>query len=479
MSKLWAGRFQKDTDKLVESFTASINLDYQLIYYDLLGSIAHTKMLKQQKIISQKEADDIIKGLHEIWQEAEQQKLDCRISDEDIHMCVERRLTEIVGESGKKLHSGRSRNDQIALDMQLFIRDESYFLCREILNFMESVTHLARDHVETYMPGYTHMQRAQPTTLGHHLMNYAWKMKRNLERVMDLSDRTELMPLGSGAFAGTSINISREIVADELEFDGFYENSMDGVSGRDVAWEFMFCLTSIMLDLSRLCEDLIIWSTKEFDFITIDDAYATGSSIMPQKKNPDVPELIRGKTGKTLGNLTALATVLKALPMSYNKDMQEDKEGLFDSLHTAKTSLVLARKMLETMEVNKNKMEKALYEDFSNAADLAEAMVVQGIPFRDAHLLVGRIVEDCEKKGKLLSDVSEAELNEIIYLEETCSVNFNKLINALDPINCVKNKTSRGGPAPSAVQEQVAMMDRTITVMHQETDQMTCLLKKD
>ncbi|ACB84507.1 argininosuccinate lyase [Natranaerobius thermophilus] len=470
MSKLWGGRFSKQTDQLVDEFNASIEFDNRLIFYDLLGSQAHVKMLFQQGIIDTTDYKQITEGLDIIWKEAEQDKLEFNLSDEDIHMSIEKRLIELKGEVGKKLHTARSRNDQVAVDMNMFLCDKAIKLVNELLQNMSVIKELSEQHTKTYMPGYTHLQRAQPTTLGHHMLNYFWKFQRDASRLIDFRNRADLSPLGSGAFAGTGFNISRRSTRKDLGFTQQFENSMDAVSSRDLSLEFIFCLSSIMINLSRLAEELILWSTKEFDFIELDDAFATGSSIMPQKKNPDVPELIRGKTGRVVGHLTALATTYKGLPMAYNKDFQEDKEGLFDSLDTVESSLKLTSKILSTMTIKTKNMEKALYQDFSNATDIADYLATQGIPFRDAHAVVGQLVKHCQEHNKLFYQLTEQELD-ISFKQIADSLEENsqqiltqmdttKILNIMDPIKCVHNRNSRGAPAPEALQFQLGQAQK-------------------
>ncbi len=452
MKKLWGGRFSKKTHEKVEKFNASIMFDRKLAMYDVLGSLAHVQMLVTQEIISAQDGEAITEGLKEIEEELNSGIFQFNIADEDIHMNIERRLIELIGDVGKKLHTGRSRNDQVALDMQMFLRDKTVVLIEQLEALLNTLSKLADEHRYSYMPGYTHLQRAQPTTFGHYLLNYFWKFGRDLDRVENLYDRLDLMPLGSGAFAGTGFPISREIVARKLGFTKLYENSMDAVSSRDQVLELLFCLLSIMTNLSRLSEDLILWSSQEFSFVELDDAFATGSSIMPQKKNPDVLELVRGKTGRVLGHLTALATTMKALPMSYNKDLQEDKEGLFDSLETVEMSLLLTGEILGTMTVNTTRMKQALTEDFSNATDVADHLVKKGVPFRDAHSIVGQMVDDCQRRGKLLKDLSEAEL-----LKYSDALSPEEVLPLLDPVTCINSRNSRGGPGEKVFVQQLGM----------------------
>ncbi|OWZ84760.1 argininosuccinate lyase [Natranaerobius trueperi] len=453
MSKLWGGRFTKETNKLVEEFTASIEFDKRLVLYDIIGSIAHVKMLSNQKILSTKEKDELVQALQEVFEEAKQGKLEFNISDEDIHMNIERRIIELAGDTGKKLHTGRSRNDQVALDMQMFFLDKSGELAKKIVELLETFINLSKQHIYTYMPGFTHMQRAQPTTFSHHIMNYFWKFKRDLERILEFNLRANNMPLGSGAFAGTSFPISQEITANELNFSKVFDNSMDAVSSRDNALELLSILTSVMLNLSRLSEELVLWSSKEFNYIKLDEAFTTGSSIMPQKQNPDVAELIRGKTGRVIGNYSALATTCKALPMAYNKDFQEDKECVFDTVDTLEVSISLMNEMLQTMTVNKDVMKNSIYSDFSNATDVADYLTTLGIPFRIAHDITGKLVRNCQERKKLLNQITKEELSQLV--PDLNSDSLDNLFTVLDPIECVNSRSSKGGPSPNIMREQI------------------------
>ncbi|MBS4029816.1 MAG: argininosuccinate lyase [Clostridiales bacterium] len=447
--KLWGGRFNKETDALVEEFTASIFFDHRLAEEDIRGSMAHCKMLAACGIIAQEEADTMLAGLTEISDEIKRGEMEFFPSLEDIHMHVEKRLIEKIGPVGGKLHTGRSRNDQVALDMHMFVKKEILATASLLTNLQEAIIATAEANMDTVMPGYTHLQRAQPVLFAHHLMAYFWMLQRDRERFLDGYKRADWLPLGAGALAGTTFPINREMVAAELGFAKLYENSMDAVSDRDFVAEYLFNASLLMTHLSRLSEDLILWNSAEFGFITLDDAFTTGSSIMPQKKNPDVAELVRGKTGRVLGNLLGLLTVLKGLPLAYNKDMQEDKEGLFDTVDTIKVSLTLYAAMLRTIATDKERMYAAVAGDFASATDLADYLVRKGLPFRDAHAVVGKLVGKCVVEKRRLVDLSEAELREASPLFEA------EALALLPPEACVAARTSRGGTARSAVEEQL------------------------
>lgn len=448
--KLWGGRFNKETDALVEEFTASIFFDHRLAEEDVRGSMAHCKMLAACGIIAQEEAEAMLAGLGEIIDEIKRGEMEFSPSLEDIHMHVEKRLIEKIGPVGGKLHTGRSRNDQVALDMHMFVKKEILATASLLVNLQEAIIATAKANMDTVMPGYTHLQRAQPVLFAHHLMAYFWMLQRDRERFLDGYKRADWLPLGAGALAGTTFPINREMVAEELGFAKLYENSMDAVSDRDFVAEYLFNASLLMIHLSRLSEDLILWNSAEFGFITLDDAFTTGSSIMPQKKNPDVAELVRGKTGRVLGNLLGLLTVLKGLPLAYNKDMQEDKEGLFDTVDTIKVSLTLYAAMLRTIETDKERMYGAVAGDFASATDLADYLVRKGLPFRDAHAVVGKLVGKCVAEKRRLVDLSEAELREASPLYDA------EALALLPPEACVAARTSRGGTARQAVEEQLA-----------------------
>ena len=407
--KLWGGRFGKNTSKFVDEFQNSIKFDYRLYKEDIRGSIAHARMLGNQGIIDKGEADIIILGLKDIQKDFEEGKINFKEEAEDIHMNIESLLTERIGESGKKLHTGRSRNDQVALDIRMYLKEE----INEIIILLKGLCHLLQSKAEendnVAMPGYTHMQKAQPITLSLHLMAYYNMFERDIDRLQDCYKRTNVMPLGSGALAGTGYDLDREMVAGELDFESITQNTMDAVSDRDFAIEFISCCSIIMMHLSRFCEELVIWNTYEFGFIEMDDAMSTGSSIMPQKKNPDVAELIRGKTGRVYGDLITVLTVMKALPLAYNKDMQEDKEAVFDASDTVKGCVNVFIPMFDTLVFKKDKMKEKLKGGFLNATYAADYLVKNGATFRDAHETVGKMVKYCIDNKKDLEDLSMSE----------------------------------------------------------------------
>lgn len=390
--KLWGGRFREETDALVEAYTASISFDQRLAEVDLAGSIAHARMLGSTGIIPVADAAQLVAGLSALLSEAQAGQLTFRVSDEDIHMNMERLLQERIGPVAGKLHTGRSRNDQVALDMHLYVRAATAEVQQGIRALQSALVDVAGGHIDTIIPGYTHLQRAQPVSLAHHLLAYFWMLERDVERFGDAGRRTDMMPLGAGALAGTTFAIDREQVMHELGFTQLYENSMDAVSDRDYLIEFLAATSILMAHLSRLAEELILWTSEEFGYVELADAYCTGSSMMPQKKNPDVAELVRGKTGRVYGHLVALLTVMKGLPLAYNKDLQEDKEGVFDALDTVLPALHLFAGMIRTLRVRTERVAAAFDRDFSNATDLADYLVGKGLPFREAHAVVGRLV---------------------------------------------------------------------------------------
>jgi argininosuccinate lyase len=426
--KLWGGRFTQPTDKFVEEFTASIDFDKRLYHQDIRGSIAHARMLGKQKIIPMADAERIIHGLQEILRQIEGGEFDFSVSLEDIHMNIESRLSAKIGEGGKRLHTGRSRNDQVALDIRLYLRDELVEISAYLDLLIDSLLYQAEANLGVIMPGYTHLQTAQPILFSHHMLAYVEMFKRDKGRMEDCLRRMNVMPLGAGALAGTTFPIDREHVAELLDFPEVTRNSLDSVSDRDFALEFLSAAAIVMMHLSRFSEELILWSTSEFKFIELSDGFCTGSSIMPQKKNPDVPELVRGKTGRVYGNLMALLTVMKSLPLAYNKDMQEDKEPLFDTIDTIKGSLKIFADMIREMWVNVETMRSAAAKGFSTATDVADYLVRKGMPFRDAHEVVGKSVAYCiaEKKDlpelsieewRSFSDKIEADIYDAITLE--------------------------------------------------------------
>ncbi|HJV66396.1 MAG TPA: argininosuccinate lyase [Geomonas sp.] len=407
--KLWGGRFTQPTDKFVEEFTASINFDKRLYHQDIRGSIAHATMLGKQGIIPAEDVEAIVTGLKSILEEIEAGTFDFSVSLEDIHMNIEARLSERIGDAGKRLHTGRSRNDQVALDIRLYMRDELVEISAYIQLLMDALIYQAEQNLGVMMPGFTHLQTAQPILFSHHMLAYHEMLKRDLGRMEDCLKRTNVLPLGAGALAGTTFPIDREFVAEQLDFPEVTRNSLDSVSDRDFALEFCSAASIVMMHLSRFSEELILWSTSEFKFVDLSDSFCTGSSIMPQKKNPDVPELVRGKTGRVYGNLMSLLTVMKSLPLAYNKDMQEDKEPLFDTIDTVKGSLKIFADMVREMRVNPERMKQAAGAGFSTATDVADYLVRKGLPFRDAHEVVGKSVRYCIENNK---DIPELSLEE-------------------------------------------------------------------
>ncbi|MBO5059450.1 MAG: argininosuccinate lyase [Clostridia bacterium] len=459
MAKLWGGRFQKNTDAKVDDFNSSIRFDKRMYAQDIKGSIAHAKMLGKQGIISQEDSDKIVAGLKEILSEIEAGKVEFLIDAEDIHMNIEKLLTDKIGESGKRLHTGRSRNDQVALDIRMYLMDETDEISQMLKELMTALVTLAKQHTETIMPGYTHLQKAQPVTLAHHLMAYFEMAKRDLDRLKDCKKRTNVMPLGSGALAGTTYPLDREFVADELGFAAVSQNSLDGVSDRDFAIELAGCLSIIMMHLSRFCEELILWSSHEFSFVEMDDAYSTGSSIMPQKKNPDVAELIRGKTGRVYGHLMGLLTTMKGIPLAYNKDMQEDKEPIFDAIDTVKLCLPVFCDMITTMKINDKNMLKGAKGGFTNATDVADYLVKKGMPFRDAHAVVGKLVFYAISKDKSLDELTLSEFKEFSDIID------NDIYDAISMETCVNGRTVIGGPAKTTVLKAISEAEQYLETL--------------
>ena len=461
--KLWGGRFTKESDLLTEDFNASVAVDGRMYRQDIAGSIAHAAMLARQGIIDEEEKDKIVAGLQEILAELVQGLLEFTVAAEDVHMNIETFLIARIGEVGKKLHTARSRNDQVALDVRLYLKDEAWIIRGLILGLQETLLNLAREHTETIMPGYTHMQKAQPITLAHHLLAYFEMLRRDVERLEDGVKRANAMPLGSGALAGTGFNLDREFVKEQLELDIITRNSLDAVSDRDFALEFCSFASILMMHLSRFSEELILWSSEEFGFIELDDAYTTGSSIMPQKKNPDLAELVRGKTGRVYGDLIALLTLMKALPLAYNKDMQEDKEALFDAMDTVKKCLMVYEPMLRTARFRTEKMLEAARGGFTNATDLADYLAARGLPFRDAHAVVGRAVLHCIQAGKVLEEISLQEYREFSPLIEA------DIYNYLDIKACVQRRSVPGGPSSLAVNRALEEAFSWLGSMHEKT----------
>ncbi|MCG9968633.1 argininosuccinate lyase [Pelotomaculum terephthalicicum JT] len=449
MSKLWGGRFQKETDRLVEDFHSSISFDKRLYKYDIKGSIAHARMLGKTGIISQAESEELVRGLEAVLADIEAGRVEFSVGAEDIHMNVEQLLTAKVGEVGKKLHTARSRNDQVALDIRLYIKDEIEQVGALLRQLQTDLLNLAERHVDTIMPGYTHLQRAQPVTFAHHLLAYCQMFGRDEDRLQDCRRRADEMPLGAGALAGTTFPLDRKFVAEQLGFSSITWNSLDAVSDRDFAVEFTAAASLIMVHLSRFCEEIILWSTAEFSFIELDDAYSTGSSMMPQKKNPDVAELIRGKSGRVFGDLQTLLTMLKGLPLAYNKDMQEDKEALFDAVDTVKKCLLVFGRMLNTMRVKRDNMAAAARGGFTCATDLADYLVRKGVPFREAHAAVGKAVFYCLGKEQTLEQLSLEEYKKFSPLVEE------DVYEAINITCCVEARQLPGGPAAEAVLESI------------------------
>ncbi|MDR3564648.1 MAG: argininosuccinate lyase [Negativicutes bacterium] len=450
MSKLWGGRFAKSTDIAVEEFTSSISFDSRLYRQDIAGSTAHARMLAKCGIISQAEADTIIQGLEGILADIEAGKFSFEIGLEDIHMNIEKRLTERVGPVGGKLHTARSRNDQVALDTHLYMKQEIITVGKLLSDLAAAVLETAEKHHDVIMPGYTHLQRAQPILFAQHMLAYLFMLLRDFSRLQGVWDRADLMPLGAGALAGTTFPIDRHFVAEQLKFGAVYDNSIDAVSDRDYILEFLSFASILMVHLSRLSEEIILWSSAEFSFIELDDAHCTGSSIMPQKKNPDVAELVRGKSGRIFGHLMALLTVAKGLPLAYNKDLHEHKEGLFDTIDTVKFSLSVYASMLRGMKINAPRMLEAAREDFSNATDMADYLVKKGLPFRQAHEVVGKSVRHAIEEGKKLTDFSLAEFKHFSPLFE------DDILEAIQVETCVNARNSYGGTSPEQVAEAIA-----------------------
>lgn len=447
---MWAGRFTKEIDETVNAFNSSIAFDGRMYRHDIQGSIAHATMLGDCGIISKEDSLTIIKGLKEILADIESGKLEMDMTAEDIHMFIEAELTKRYGDVGKRLHTSRSRNDQVALDIRLYLRDEIGEVKKLAVKLVETLCNLASQHLNTIMPGYTHLQRAQPITFAHHLMAYAQMLLRDIDRLNDTGKRMNRCPLGSGALAGTTYPINRQETSDLLGFDAPMRNSLDGVSDRDSCVELANTLSLLMVHLSRFSEEIIMWCSWEFKFVELDDAYATGSSIMPQKKNPDITELIRGKTGRVIGDLTTLLTMLKGLPLAYNKDMQEDKEAIFDAVDNVKLCLKTFIPMLETMTVNKENMRNAAARGFINATDCADYLVKKGLPFRDAYKITGTIVGYCIKNNLTLETLPIEEYKKMHELFD------NDVYDAISLETCVNQRISEGAPSPVSVEKQIA-----------------------
>jgi argininosuccinate lyase len=447
----WSDRFEGTLHPAIARFNASIGFDIELLAYDITGSIAHAKMLAHTGIIERGEAEQIIAGLEQIRQEYQEGKFNPGIDQEDVHFAVERRLTEIIGDAGKKLHTARSRNDQVGTDIRLYLRDRIDDIRDRLREFQKVLLHHAEANIETLIPGYTHLQRAQPISLAHHLLAY-WQMsQRDWERLGEIRARTNISPLGSGALAGTTFPIDRQYSASLLDFEGIYGNSLDGVSDRDFAIEFLCAASLIMVHLSRLSEEIILWASQEFSFVTLKDSCATGSSIMPQKKNPDVPELVRGKTGRVFGHLQGMLVLMKGLPLAYNKDLQEDKEALFDGVKTVQACLEAMTILLdEGLEFRRERLSEAVSEDFSNATDVADYLAARGVPFREAYNLVGKVVKTSLAEGKLLKNLTLEEWKQLHPAFEA------DIYDAIAPKQVVAARNSDGGTGFDQVRQAIA-----------------------
>ncbi|MBR1816682.1 MAG: argininosuccinate lyase [Lachnospiraceae bacterium] len=456
MAQLWGGRFTKETDQLVYNFNASISFDKKFYRQDIRGSIAHVTMLAASGILTDEEKNQIIAGLNGILDDVEEGKLEITDKYEDIHSFVEANLIDRIGDVGKKLHTGRSRNDQVALDMKLYTRDELSFIKVLVIDLIKNLHKLMKENTDTYMPGFTHLQKAQPITFAHHIGAYMEMFKRDLSRIDDIYDRMNYCPLGAGALAGTTYPLDRELTAKLLDFKGPTLNSIDSVSDRDYVIEMLSAFSTIMMHLSRFSEEIIIWNSNEYQFVELDDAYSTGSSIMPQKKNPDIAELVRGKTGRVYGALSSILTTMKGLPLAYNKDMQEDKELTFDAIDTVKGCLALFNGMLSTMKLNKDIMEKSAMNGFTNATDAADYLVNHGVPFRDAHGIVGQLVLYCIEKNISLLDMSLDEYKKISPVFEE------DIYDAISLKTCVEKRNTIGAPGPEAINRVIEINEKYI-----------------
>ena len=456
MAQLWGGRFQGKTDQLAWDFNASISFDKRLLEADVRGSRAHVTMLAKQGIITDEDKEAIFKGLDSIMADVESGKLSITTEYEDVHSFIEANLIDRIGDAGKKMHTGRSRNDQVALDMRLYTRDKVKETQELIIDMLKTLLDLQKEHIDTYMPGFTHLQKAQPLTLAHHLGAYFEMFKRDALRMKDIYKRMNYCPLGSGALAGTTYDLDREYTAKLLDFEGPTLNSMDSVADRDYLLEYMSALAIMQMHLSRFSEEVIIWNSNEYQFVTIDDAYSTGSSIMPQKKNPDIAELVRGKTGRIYGDLMSLLTTMKGIPLAYNKDMQEDKEVTFDAMDNALNCLILFTDMLRTLKFNKEVMQKSAMNGFTNATDAADYLVVKGVPFRDAHSVIGRIVLHCIDKGCAIDDL---DIDTLKSFDEHFD---NDIYDAISLKTCVEKRLTIGAPGISAMEKVIAVNEKFI-----------------
>ena len=449
MAQLWGGRFTKETDKLVYNFNASISFDQKFFVQDVQGSMAHVKMLTKQGILTNDEMTQILSGLESILKDVQEGTLEITDEYEDIHSFVEANLIDRIGDAGKKLHTGRSRNDQVALDMKLYTREEVTQINELLKELLEVLIHIMEENLETYMPGFTHLQKAQPITLAHHMGAYFEMFKRDRQRLEDIYERMNYCPLGSGALAGTTYPLDRAYTAELLDFNGPTLNSMDSVADRDYVIELLSAMSTIMMHLSRFCEEIIIWNSNEYRFVEIDDAYSTGSSIMPQKKNPDIAELVRGKTGRVYGALISILTTMKGIPLAYNKDMQEDKELTFDAIDTVKGCIALFTGMLRTLKFNDDVMKTSAMRGFTNATDAADYLVNHGVPFRDAHGIIGRLVLYCIEQNKAIDELSLEELQAISPVFEQ------DIFDAVSLETCVNKRMTIGAPGPDAMKEVI------------------------
>ena len=457
MAQLWGGRFTKETDQLVYNFNASITFDQKFYRQDIRGSIAHATMLGETGIITKEESQAIVDGLNGILSDVESGKLEISSKYEDIHSFVEATLIDRIGDTGKKLHTGRSRNDQVALDMRLYTRDEIENIKEELKTLMTTLHSLMKDNLDTYMPGFTHLQKAQPVTFAHHVGAYMEMFKRDFDRMCDIYDRMNYCPLGAGALAGTTYPLDRKLTAELLDFYGPTLNSMDSVSDRDYIIELLSALSTIAMHLARFSEEIIIWNSNEYQFVELDDAYSTGSSIMPQKKNPDIAELVRGKTGRVYGALVSILTTMKGIPLAYNKDMQEDKELTFDAIDTVKGCIALFNGMISTMKLNKENMKSSAMNGFTNATDAADYLVKNGVPFRDAHGIIGRLVLYCIDNNKAIDELTLDEFKEI-------SPVFNDdIYDAISLETCVGKRNTIGAPGPEAMKQVIAINEEFLS----------------
>mgnify|MGYP002626585897 FL=1 len=447
--KLWGGRFSKSTDEMINEFQASIAFDKRMYREDIAGSMAHARMLAKCGILSAADCEAIVKGLEDILRQIEAGTFSFDVGLEDIHMNIEKRLTDAIGEAGGRLHTARSRNDQVALDMHLYVRRVVKEVQELILELQKNFVDAAKKNLGVIMPGYTHLQRAQPILFSHHLMAYFWMLERDFERFVGVYNRADIMPLGAGALAGTTFPIDRNFVKDALQFKNIYLNSLDAVSDRDYILEFLSAASILMIHLSRLSEEIILWCSREFNFVELDDAHCTGSSMMPQKKNPDVPELVRGKAGRVIGHLMAMLTTVKALPLAYNKDLQEDKEGLFDAIDTIKFCLKVYSQLIAGMKVKSENMRRAVEEDFSNATDLADYLVKKNLPFRQAHEVAGKLVHHCIERGIYLKDLT---LDDFKIFSDKFDAD---IFDAIKPETCVNSRNSLGGTSTEQVENQI------------------------